>query len=195
MDARNLARCFACAFVAAYLIGCSPEYPPPAGYVEACYGGDFSKHLSGARPKLSMLVEATQPQWPQLAQKLKAFGLRHNLQYFDTSVKAQGLHMLNVHLCTPAGLWLYADKRLWDSGPKDPKPDEMPILLFQYRETYEWKTIATALEKDMGDWPGKVEVVVPGKNGADTYQLLGSLTEKSGAALVANPTFVRAVAL
>jgi hypothetical protein len=94
----SLARCIAGALVAAYLTGCSPDFPPPAGYVEACYGGDFPKHLNGARPKLSLLVEATQPQWPQLAQKFKDFGERHNLQYFDTSVKAQGLHMLNVHL-------------------------------------------------------------------------------------------------
>jgi hypothetical protein len=53
----------------------------------------------------------------------------------------------------------------------------MPIFLFQYRETYDWKTIATALEKDMSDWPGKVEVVMPGKNGADSYQLLGSVAK------------------
>ena len=156
-------------------MGCSPEYPPPAGYIEACYGGDFSKYLNGARPKFSMLVHVTQLQWPLLAQKFKDFGQRHNLQYFDTSVRAQGLQMLNVHLCSPAGLWLYADKRLWDAGPKDPKPDEMPIHLFQYRESYDWKSIATALERDMRDWPGRVEVVVPGKDGAIASQLLGSL--------------------
>src|SRR5580704_15744984 len=156
MSTPLLARCLAGAWAAAQLVGCSPEYPPPAGYIDACYGGNFAKYLNGARPKFSLRIEASQQKWPMLAQRFQDFGKQHNLQYFDTSVtNLQGLHMLNVHLCSPDGLWLYADKRLWDSGPRDPKPSEMPIFLFQYKETYDWKAVAADFAMYMRDWPGK----------------------------------------
>jgi len=155
---------------ASYLIGmslalglcaCGPAYPPPAGFVEACYGGNFAKKLDGAAPKFTMHIRALQSQWPQLAQRFKAFGELHKLEFFDTSVNEPGLRMINVHLCSPSGLWLFADKRIWDGGVKDSKPDEVPIYLFQYAENYDWKTIATEFERSMSDWPEAAPVQGP----------------------------------
>jgi hypothetical protein len=157
--------CFVGTWVAIALCSCSPAYPPPAGFVAACYGGDIGKKLNGAAPKLVMQIHATQLQWPELTQKFKAFGLQHQLQFFDTSVNEPGLHMLNVHLCSPSGLWLFADKRLWDNpNSKDPDPDKMPIFLFQY-DGFDWKTTAKEFEKFMTDWPGKVEIQYTGSDG------------------------------
>ncbi len=64
--------------------------------------------------------------WPEIARRFQQLGQQQGLRYFDTTVHAGGLRMLNVHLCSPQGLWLYADKRLWNASP-DPAPDEMPI--------------------------------------------------------------------
>ena len=141
-----------------------PRYPPPPGYVDACYGGDSAKNLNGATPKFMMKIEAREEQWPQVAQRFKSFGAAHNLQYFDTSVSMPGLHMLNVHLCTSKGLWLSADKRLWDGGAKDPNPNEMPIYLYRYGDKVDWEAIATDFEKSFGDWPGTVESQWPGRS-------------------------------
>jgi hypothetical protein len=70
--------------------------------------------------------------------------------------------MLNVHLCSSRGVWLFADKHLWDAGPLDAHPDEMPIDLFVYGKTVDWQTLASDLEKAFSDWPGEVKSQWPG---------------------------------
>jgi hypothetical protein len=134
------------------LCACAPAYPPPAGFVDACYGGNIAKKLNGAAPKFTMQIHAPQPKWPELAQRFKAFAELHKLQFFDTSVNEPGLRMINVHVCSPRGLWLFADKRIWDGGVQDPKPDDVPVYLFEYDENYDWKTIASEFERSISEW-------------------------------------------
>jgi hypothetical protein len=143
---------------------CSPKYPPPPGYVESCYGGDFRANLNGNRPKLIMWVSADEPMWPQLTQTLMTFGMAHDLKYFDTAVKYSGLHMMSVSLCTSKGLWIYADKRIWDQGPRDPFPHQVPVLLYQYGQHYDWEPVSTALEHSFDDWPAAVRSEWPGRD-------------------------------
>lgn len=97
--------------VVGLLSACSPAHPPPPGFVDACYGGNFTKALNGAIPKLYLRIHASPETWPDLAKRLAAFGALHDLKYFDTSVNEPGLRMLNVHLCSAKGVWLSADKR------------------------------------------------------------------------------------
>jgi hypothetical protein len=146
------ARRIAAVCIAAMLCACSPDYPPPDGFEEACYGGDFSRKLDGATPSFSMYLHATQKDWPEVARRIQQLGQQQALRYFDTSVRVAGLRMLSVHLCSPKGLWLNADKRLWDASP-DPMPDEMPIHLYVYEEAFAWKPIAQQLEQSFADWP------------------------------------------
>ena len=143
--------------------GCRPEYPPPPGYVDACYGGNGPATPNGVQPKLIVWVHADEPLWPQLDQRLKSFGAIHDLEYFDTAVKSPGLHMLSVSLCTSKGLWIYADKRIWDGGPRDPFPHQVPILFTVYSEHYDWQPVATALEQSFADWPEQVRSEWPGR--------------------------------
>jgi len=110
-----------------------------------------------------MQIHATQAEWPKVAERFKAFGSAHDLSFFDTSVTdVAGLHMLNVHLCSPKGLWLSADKRLWEIGPKDSAPDEMPIYLYAYEPSIDWATIAQQFEQSFSDWSGDVKSQWPG---------------------------------
>ena len=85
----------------------------------------------------------------------------HDLKFFDTSVNESGLRMLNIHLCSAKGLWLSADKRLWEIGPRDLHPDEMPITLYTYGKYYDWQTVASEFQRSLDDWPGGKETQLP----------------------------------
>jgi hypothetical protein len=151
-----------CAFflLVGLLNACSPKYPPPPGFVDACYGGNFSKRLAGATPMLYLRIQASPKTWPELAQRFAAFGALHDLRYFDTSISEPGLRMLNIHLCSAKGVWLSADKRIWADGPIDPHPDEMPITLYTYRD-YDGQMLASECRQFLSDWPGGVNTGLP----------------------------------
>lgn len=143
------------------LCSCSPAYPPPAGFVDACYGGNFAKTLNGSTPKLYLRIHASPEQWPQLAERFRAFGTLHDLKFFDTSViNEPGLRMLNVHLCSAKGVWLSADKRLWTDGPRDVHPDEMPIALYTYGG-YDGQALTSEFQQFLNDWPGGTDSQLP----------------------------------
>jgi hypothetical protein len=104
-----------------------------------------------------MRVEASEQQWPQLAEKLMAFGARHSLETFNTSKSPVGLHMFEVSLCSRKGLFIWADNRLW----ADPMPNQDPlhvlVLLNRYGDGYDWRPVAKDLQEAFKDWPGTVE--------------------------------------
>jgi len=146
----------------ALVSSCKPSYPPPPGFVEACYGGDVSKTLDGATPRFRMQLPASPDQWSDIARRFQDFGASHELKYFDTSVSdIDGLKMINVHLCSAKGIWLSADKRLW-SGRSEPSPNVVPIDLYQYDTEMDWVLIAAELEKSFQDWPGGFQSQRPG---------------------------------
>jgi hypothetical protein len=137
---------------------CGAGYPPPDGYVEACYGGDFRANLMNGEPrKFEMRVAAEESKWPELRERLVAVAAAHGLETFDTSMASPGLRMFEVSLCSRKGLWVYADKRIWEKGPPDREPGIVVILVSQYKTTYEWQPIASALTAAFEDWPGKAE--------------------------------------
>jgi hypothetical protein len=91
------------------LICCGgPQFPPPAGYVDACYGGYHSDNRQTATTEFIMRVPATEQQWPSLSDRLKKFGAEHNLVVFDTSMRLDWVHMVEVSLCSPKGLSIWA---------------------------------------------------------------------------------------
>jgi hypothetical protein len=135
---------------------CGAGYPPPEGYVEACYGGDFRANLMNGEPrKFEMRVAAEESTWPELRSRLVAVAVAHELEVFDTSMAPQGLRMFEVSLCSSKGLWVYADRRIWERGPPEHEPGMVVIVLRQYKTTYDWRPVAAALEASLGDWPGK----------------------------------------
>jgi len=56
------------------LAACGPAHPPPPGFVAACYGGDYKKHMNGAQRLRLMVVQASEADWPELARDLIAAG-------------------------------------------------------------------------------------------------------------------------
>ncbi len=140
------------------LFPCSPTYPSPPGFVDACYGGNFAKTLNGSTPKLYLRIHASPEQWPQLAERFRAFGTLHDLKFFDTSVNEPGLRMLNVHLCSAKGVWLSADKRLCTDGPRDLHPDECPIALYG---GYDGQALTSEYQHFLNDWPEGMDRQLP----------------------------------
>ena len=147
------------ALTATYLCNaCGAGYPPPDGYVEACYGGDFRANLMNGEPrKFEMRVAAEESRWPELRNRLVAVAAAYKLEVFDTSMAPPGLRLFEVSLCSPKGLWVYADRRIWEKGPPEHEPGMVVIVLNQYKTTYDWQPVASALEASFEDCPGKVE--------------------------------------
>lgn len=97
-------RWIAAAALALSLTGCGQQrFPPPTGYVDACYGGDRRDRRQTATTEFVMRVTATEQQWPVLAAKLKKFGTEQGLAVFDTSMRLDWIHMVEVSLCSPRG--------------------------------------------------------------------------------------------
>jgi hypothetical protein len=149
------------------LTACGAGYPPPDGYIDACYGGDFRAKIMGAGTlQFTMRIAATESQWPELASKLGVVGRAHGLQVFDTSMTPAGLRIFEVSLCTPRGLWVYADKRIWAQGPPDHDPDHVSVILYQYDAAYDWEPVAAALLNEFKDWPGNIKSEYPARKAA-----------------------------
>ena len=146
------------------LSACGAGYPPPDGFVDACYGGDFRTRLvDGGTLQFKMIIPATEGQWPELAAKLGEVAKANDLQVFDTSIARSGIRTFEVSLCTPKGLWVYADKRIWTEGTPDRDPAHVPITLTQYEATYEWKPVAAALLNEFKEWPGGIRSEYPAR--------------------------------
>jgi hypothetical protein len=136
------------------LVSCGkPQYPAPPGYADACYGGLHADNPKIFKTEFVMRIAATEQEWPSLANRLKKFGVDHNLSVFDTSMKLNWVHMVEVSLCSPEGLFVWADNRLYS----DPMPNEdakhVLVLVSRYTDRYDWKLIAVGLVDAFKDWP------------------------------------------
>jgi hypothetical protein len=139
------------------LIGCGgPKFPPPAGYVDACYGGYHSDNRQTATTEFVMRVQASEQQWPDLAARLKKFGTEHSLAVFDTSMKLDWVHMVEVSLCSQKGLFIWADNRLYTDPMPDQDANHVLILVNRHSDQYDWKPMAEGLTEVFKDWPGVV---------------------------------------
>jgi len=139
------------------LIGCGgPQFPPPAGYVDACYGGYHNDNQPTATTEFIMRVSATEQQWPSLSARLKKFGAEHSLAIFDTSMRLDWVHMVEVSLCSPKGLFIWADNRLYADPMPNQDPNHVLILVNRYADHYDWKPMVKGLTEAFKDWPGAV---------------------------------------
>ena len=148
--------------VSLVLAGCGPVNPPPPGYVEACYGGDFRANIEGTRASQFIIVEAKESDWPRLAQDLSAAGQKLGLEVFNTSAHFDHVRTIEVHLCSKDGIWISADQRIWtgknaEAANAGKNFGEVPIRVNPYKPDYDWTRVSTELVRMLADsW--KVEV-------------------------------------
>jgi len=135
------------------LVACEPAFPPPPGFVEACYGGDFRKHLVGTRAKRLIVVKASESDWPRLASDLRHAGEQLGLEVFDTSVTLDHVHTIAIHLCSKNGIWISADQRKWlgehaaaPNAHRDFTAVEISVNPYKDRD-FDWLRVSDALAK------------------------------------------------
>ena len=130
-----LARLGLLLLAAASVNGCGePAHPPPEGFVESCYGGDFAKYRDGDIPRISIRIPMTENDWPDLTESLRLFGEQQKLDFFDTTLRLSYAHVLGLSVCSPKGLDIYAADSVWKSNPNaDYDPGYTTVLLYAYK--------------------------------------------------------------
>lgn len=132
------------------LISCEPQYPPPEGYVDSCYGGDFAKNIAGIKPELTITMEVGIEHWPRLKIELERLAARSNVDFFYDDRDYGGLTMFNASLCSPKGLYMNVDKRIWESQ-KASKLPKLPMMMtvYVYRDKDTWSTFLSNVESEI----------------------------------------------
>jgi hypothetical protein len=127
------------------MLGCGPTYPPPEGFVESCYGGDFKKYHDGNIPRISIRIPMTESQWPDLEESLKQFSIEQKLDFFDTSLRLDHAHVLGLNVCTERGVEIRAADSVWKSEPRaDYDPGYTTVLLYSFKN-FDTSAIGEAL--------------------------------------------------
>jgi len=127
--------------------GCEPDYPPPEGYVESCYGGDFREKLAGAKPELLISLELDVEHWPKLRRQLEKIAKESNVRFFYDDRDFGGLTMFNASLCSEDGLFMNVDKRIWSNSSASNLP--MMLTIFTYKNKSRWVTFIEKVRSSM----------------------------------------------
>ena len=143
-------------------LGCTPEpaYPPPAGWVESCYGGSFRRSLDRSTPHIVVTLAIERAQWPQLHEDLEALGQRLGLDVFDSSLYLDHVEVFGMGLCSARGLFLHADGRDWLQGAFVGTYSGVRVSLHTHHNSgFEWQPVAEALvDLIQREWPDVAEI-------------------------------------
>jgi len=143
---------------AIWLSACEPVNPPPAGYVDACYGGK-EYLLDGSVPEVTISVLAPENEWRDLAAVMSEFGESENLEVFDTSTVAPHVRTLEISLCSSRGLMIYTNERIWKEHSREPDGDTVVTLVYPYKAEIPWREIAERLITHVqSKWRGEIRV-------------------------------------
>ena len=137
------------------LCGCGEGRKTPEGYIEECYGGDFSKNMIGKTPNYSVVLDLETSEWEELRITLKNFATEKKLRFFEDIRRNDSLNIFNVSLCSKDGLWINADKRMWTVGDS---PEHIPLPLMirvqVYKNDEKWTSISDSLNSMLiKKWP------------------------------------------
>jgi len=145
---------------ASALGACEPVHPPPAGYEQTCYGGNYRKTYVDSVTFVTFLVQAPERDWGELSALLTRYGRAQEVEVFDTSLVRDNVHYFGVSLCHDEGLFLYASKQNWvKSDSYDPHPDSVNIIVSGYANHDRWRSFAESFAKYLGEnWRGSVAV-------------------------------------
>ena len=140
------------------LTSCSGSSTAPPGYIESCYGGDFSKTLVGQAPVFWGELNISERDWPRLTQLLLDISSRRRLEFFNDTRNEPDVRMINVSLCSSDGLFMYADRRIFLDGKGHVTMDHpLTVAVFAYRDRDAWTVFSKELKDALdAQWPGKL---------------------------------------
>jgi len=145
----------------------------PAGYNDACYGGNFSKTLAGANPIYSAELDIPDSSWPELGSALSEIAAKYSVKKFDDIRNTKTLKMFSVSLCSADGLFSMADKRTWYFPGEAPAgTPSINITVFAYKKDDRWFRLSKDLDATLRKhWPNKLRTT----STADTRLLNSAL--------------------
>lgn len=159
--------CLALLALTLFLASCGGSVSAPPGYVDACYGGNFSKNLTNKAPILVALLDIPDDQWSRLTDILQNVSSRHGLEIFNDTRRERYLSMLSISLCSSRGVFVLVDRRVFrDAKGHVVSSSPLTLQVYAYRDERSWNALAEELEAALkAEWPGKVEV----KQSTDTH--------------------------
>jgi hypothetical protein len=140
--------------------GCKPSEPPQSDYESACYGGDYHKSQLDSFTFVTVDVRAPERDWPRLRDLLMDYGIAKNLYVFNTSLNQESVHVFDIALCDPGGLYVHASKQNWTNATAyDPNPGSVNIIVSAYALHERWRPFAREITAQLEQsWPDKVSV-------------------------------------
>ena|SRR5580658_3760660 len=140
------------------LVSCSASDTAPPGYVDACYGGDFTKTLSGHAPIFSGQLDISENQWPRLTQILLDLSNRRHLQFFNDTRNDPDVRMIMISLCSRNGLFMYVDRRIFlDGNGRVIMDHPLTVAIFTYKDRDTWPAFTQEVKSALdAEWPGKL---------------------------------------
>ena len=142
-----------------FLSSCGSGHETPEGYIEECYGGDFSKNIIGKTPNYSAVLDLDVSEWDALKLALESFAKKKELRFFEDIRRTKSLNMFSVSLCSKNGLWIHADKRIWTVGDS-PEHIPMPLMIRVqiFKNDAKWASISDKLNAALVEkWPNELD--------------------------------------
>jgi hypothetical protein len=122
-----------------FLASCSGSAGAPPGYIEACYGGNFSRNRTNKAPILVAPLDIPDDQWPRLTAILQNIGNRHGLEIFNDTRREQYLSMLSISLCSSRGVFALVDRRVFrDAKGRVISSSPLTLQLYAYKNETSW---------------------------------------------------------
>ena len=92
------------------------------------------RYVAFSNRRVAVTLDATEKDWPALADIVKQVAAEHGLQVFDTSESGPHLRAVMVTACHASGISLMLDKRIWTANP-DPEfqRGKVVVALYTYR--------------------------------------------------------------
>lgn len=156
--------------VLATLSACEkPGDRTPAGFEEACYGGDPRRNWVCSENRWVARFSAKEADWPAIKAIVSKVGADSSLQVFDVSSVQPGyIRTAEVYACSASGVMLSFDKRIYDKAEQNHDGDEVRIELRTYKNSYDWRPLAGKMESELrAAWPHPVEIERPAPRGND----------------------------
>ena len=147
-------RILATATLATTLLDCSGESTMPPGFNEACYGGNYSKNLSGANPIYSATLTVDRPSQPTLRRLLFQLAEQHQLKAFDDGANYNN-QFFSVYLCSAQGVFASVDSRAAGEN-------SVRVTVFSYKESWRPEQFVGDLSAGLSSqWPDGLRMEDP----------------------------------
>jgi hypothetical protein len=147
-------RIFATATLAIALLGCSGESTMPPGFNEACYGGNYSKNLSGSNPIYSATLTVDRNSQPTLRNMLFQLAEKHQLKAFDDGANYNN-QFFSIYLCSSRGAFASVDSRTAGENT-------VHVTVFSYGESWHPEQFIGDLSSALSSqWPNGLRMEDP----------------------------------